>query len=168
MFYRLGLVDDVAVRAGETLPVPDILLAPDPASIEGVTVSRERSRVTRGSEWVRQRQMTGAGSFFAGAVIEMGHRGSLGLYLASETGLWPRSGVRGVQSLRNPRGFYGCIVPMLNQWPLARTGYRSLDEIPVERIAAVEVYDNYRDVPPILQSTAGFCGVVNVWTWESW
>jgi hypothetical protein len=167
MFYRLGSQADVIVRAGETLAVADIHLTPAPASLDGVMAETDRPRITRGAEWVRQRQMSGNGAFFAGSVIEMSHRGSLGLYLASETGLWPRPTYYGV-GLRNPRGFYGCMVPMLNQWPLYRTGYRSLDEIPVQAIAAVEVYDNYRDVPWIMQGVSGNCGVVNVWTWNSW
>jgi hypothetical protein len=57
-------------------------------------------------------------------------------------------------------------------------GYPSLDDIPLERIAAIEVYPDMRDVPPgwlqyIPASGTGSngahpCGMINVWTWDSW
>jgi hypothetical protein len=51
-------------------------------------------------------------------------------------------------------------------------GFPSLDHVPLEWIAAIEVYESMRDVPPgrLQLGTQGFhaCAVVNVWTWNSW
>jgi hypothetical protein len=69
---------------------------------------------------------------------------------------------------------------MVNRWPLNRPGgpgeppigFRSLDDIPLESIAGIEIFNDYNDVPELFASDAiddmYFCGFVNVWTTNSW
>jgi len=106
---------------------------------------------------------------------------------------------RGTPFLNNPRA--DCSLIFVNEWPmnaamsgtvpqprvgvqsidrppagsareLREMGFPSLDAIPLEWIAAIEVYENMRDVPPgrlqFAFSGAHSCAIINVWTWDSW
>ncbi len=58
---------------------------------------------------------------------------------------------------------------LVNRWPLERTNYRSIDEIPAESIAAIEIYESERDRPPGYYFEGKHeCGLIQVWLWNSW
>lgn len=175
----------------------ELLLNPAPIGVAPVDVVGQRRRVTPGREWIRQRQLLGNGKFFAGAVLEALDPSSLTTYLAEETGYWVSYDQRGNPSIRNPGE--DCTLVYVNEWPMNRSvrvaqpvvgvrpaerepalsprdeqelGFPSLDRIPLEWIAAIEIYDDMREVPPgRLQLSGGrfhACAVINVWTWSSW
>jgi hypothetical protein len=170
-----------------------------PIALSPLELQVNRSRLTPGSEWVRRRQLLGKGRFFSGAVLGVLEPRSLSFYLAEETEMRVSYDMRGVPFLYNPAA--DCTLVFVNEWPMNAgvtagiprpligvesidripistsledqyLGFASLDHIPLERIAAIEVYEEMRDVPPgrLQFSTTGAhpCAIVNVWTWDSW
>ncbi|MND09416.1 hypothetical protein D3C83_327200 [compost metagenome] len=48
-------------------------------------------------------------------------------------------------------------------------GYRSIDEIPKSAIAAIEVYEDYKDRPPgYTWEGHPDCGLIQIWLWNAW
>ena len=157
------------VGPGERLALEDFVLDPAPIVMEQVSVEVERSRRTPGREWVRQNQLHGTGTFLAGITIATDAPHSLGDYVADRTRLWVRYDARGRPTLLNPGGFSRCVDVLVNRWPIARTGFLSIDEIPHEQIAAIEVYEQDRDRPPgySFEGRRG-CGLIQIWLWNAW
>ena len=180
--YRTASLDSVTVPSGETVEVADILLQPSPIVLDEVRAEVRRSRLTPGREWIRQNQLLGKGTFFSGAMLRQLDPLSLTRYIADQVDLWVEYDGRGNPSFKNPFAFDPCVVVMLNRWPIYQTfdiddfsdtaGWPSMDEIPIEAIAAVEVYNDLRQLPPMLYFThrgdAQTCGVVNIWTWDAY
>ncbi len=182
----------------------ELALVPVPVDLDPLVVTSASGR-TPGREWVRRRQVLGAGHYLPGAVLAEINPRSTTEFIADRLGYLVRYSERGEPVLYNPQS---CMVFLLNEWPLnqaytdenGRTevlGPRTLDEIDLERIAAVEVFDNIADIPPgwlvnvatefrdvtefvVLGDGTGVirrdpidqgirgCGLVNIWTWESW
>lgn len=168
--YEMAAVDSVTVHGREAVRLGDIAVVPGPLVVDDIRVEVRRGQI-RGQERVRQRQLLGTGTFFAGAVIERERPESLTWYLAEKSGLEVRYGNRGIPFLRSTARPYDCVLVQVNHWPLHRSGYRSLDEIRLDWIAAIEVYPTYRDVPPerrLVWETDQRCGLLNVWLWNSW
>jgi hypothetical protein len=180
--YRTATIDSVAVGDRTTLDLPDILLEPSPIVLDEVLAETSRSRLTPGREWIRRNQLLGKGTFFSGAMLRQIDPPSLTRYLATETNLWVSYDERGNPSPLNPFAMSPCVTVLMNRWPISseftvdgfteRVGWPSIDEIPVEAIAAVEVYNDMRQLPPMLYFTlrgdAQTCGVVNIWTWDAY
>jgi hypothetical protein len=172
LFHDTVTVDSLRVTADEQRELGDIALRIAPIPLEEVAVDVERSKESpRGREWIRRNQTLGKGTFIAGAVADYAAGRSLGSYIATQTKLWARYDLRGqVSGFVNPGGSISrCVQVLVNRWKIERTNYRSVDQIPREDIAAIEVYQNDRDLPPgyWFDGTPG-CGVVNVWLWNSW
>ena len=158
------------LRADESVTLEDFVLDPAPIVLNELSVEVEPTRRTTGREWVRRNQLHGTGTFLAGALIAVDAPHSLGSYIADRTELWVRYNARGQPLLDNPRGAMSrCVDIMVNRWPLDRSGYRSIDEIPAGNIAAIEIYENDRDRPPgyYFEGRPG-CGLIQVWLWNSW
>jgi hypothetical protein len=170
LFHLPFSVDSLRVARGQVLTLPDIVLEPDPIALGEVTVQVRRRGLVPGREWTRRNQLLGKGTFLPGAVVELAAGASLGAYIANQTRLWVRFDERGKAALHNPAGALSrCVDVLVNRWKLERTGFQSVDEIPRERIAAIEIYENERDIPPgyWFDGRPG-CGLVNVWLWNSW
>jgi hypothetical protein len=158
------------VRADERLTLEDFVLDPAPIVMDQVSVEVQQSRRTPGREWVRRNQLHGTGTFLAGITIATDAPHSLGDYIADRTRLWVRYDARGRPTLVNPAGSMSrCVEVMVNRWPLSRTGFMSIDDIPHEDIAAIEIYEHDRDRPPgySFEGRQG-CGLIQVWLWNSW
>lgn len=169
--YREGSVDSIQV-APDGADVGDVTLLPAPISLDTLEAEAEHGRPS-GRERVRLRQLQGRGTFLAGAIVENDEPESLTHYLAEAAGLmvtydrrdgWPR--------LRSPKAPGDCMSITVNHWPLRSSGYRSLDEIRLDWIAAIEIYNTPEDVPDerIIGMSPTFrrCGLVNIWLWNSW
>jgi hypothetical protein len=170
LFHGPVTVDSLRVGRGEELALGDIELEPIPLALDELTVQVERRRLTPGREWVRRNQSHGKGTFLPGAVVALQAGASVASYVADQTRLWVRFDERGRPALINPAGSLSrCVNVLVNRWRLERTGFLSLDEIPRSDIAAIEIYENERDLPPgyYFDGTPG-CGVINVWLWNSW
>jgi hypothetical protein len=188
--YLPAAYGPVSVPDGGALELPDLSLQPNPFVLDSLQVEGRRPRLTPGREWVRRHQLLGQGTFLAGAVLRALDPPSLTQHVAEESGLWVRhntnyrefratadhdplaSGANIVNRfmqpfVSNPQCIHGGIVTLVNRWPLWRTGILSLDDIPLERIAAIEIYYDEREVPPGYAWDSE-CGLVNVWTWDSW
>jgi hypothetical protein len=197
--YGRGLWELSTLDFDGNNPLGDLAIEPVPIQLAPLEVEARRSRLTPGREWVRQRQLLGRGTFYSGAVLAALEPPSLTAHLAQQVGLRDRWDERGVASLVSDTS---CMLVFVNEWPLnaaspagisrprvgvpinqaaaigsrvesQNMGFPSLDDIPLEWIAAVEVYHEMRDVPPgRLQRTMGgrfhACAVVNLWTWDSW
>lgn len=165
MNHHRARVDSIHVRLDEIVELDEIVLEIAPIGIDTLQVEVQ-GRVT-GRERVRRRQILGKGTFFAGAVLEAANPYYISNYLAEETDLISRFG-----ALTNPNSVRDCMAIHVNHWPIGKTGFSSMDEIPLDWIAAVEVYDTFDDTPEdarMLSNTAwGGCGLVNVWLWNSW
>jgi hypothetical protein len=172
LFHDTVTVDSLIVAPGETRTLGDIELRISPIPLDEVSVDVQRSKDSpKGRDWVRRNQQLGKGTFISGAVADHAAGRSLGAYIARETKLWPRYDMRGdVTSFINPGGAVSrCVQVLVNRWRIERTNWTSVDQIPREDIAAIEVYQNDRDLPPgyWFDGRPG-CGIVNVWLWESW
>lgn len=152
------------------IELEDILLRPSPLLLDGIRVDVDRPRITPGREFVRRHQLLGKGTFLAGAVITADAPNSLAMYVADRTPLWTTWDARGQPTLYNPRGgITRCMSVMVNRWPLERTGYQSIDEIPLDAIAAIEIHERDRDLPPAYYfDDPKRCGIVQVWLWNGW
>lgn len=171
MNHHRGRVDSIHVRLDEIVELDEIVLEIAPIDIDSLRVEVQ-GKLT-GRERVRRRQALGKGTFFAGAALREKVPYYLSSYLAEKTGLMVRFGARSRSvSLVNPRSIRRCMTVHVNDWPIGRTGFRSLDEIPLDMIAAVEVYDTWDDTPEdarMMRNTDwSGCGLVNVWLWNSW
>jgi len=197
--YGRGLWDVPMPEEGQTSDFGDLEIQPVPIELAPLDVQVERSRLTPGREWVRRRQLLGRGQFFPGALLTALNPQSVSRYLSEQTEFWVRYDERGTPSLTLPWG--GCVLMHVNEWPinaamsgtvprprvgvqsvdrppaassseLREMGFPSLDDIPLEWIAAIEVYEEMRDVPPgrlqFTSSGAHPCAIINVWTWDSW
>lgn len=180
--YRPTTADSLLVQGSVVVDVPLIELQPQPVVLDEVTATGRLGRLTPGREWVRQRQLLGKGTFFSGAMLARLNPSSLTRHLATETNLWVSFDERGYPVILNKLAMNPCVKVLVNEWPMNREfevdgfkevmGYASLDEIPLESIAAVEVYNEMRDVPAgrlwFDETGAHPCGVINVWTWDSY
>ncbi len=154
----------------QTLAMQDIVLEPAPIVLDELSVRADRPRLTPGREWVRRNQLHGTGTFLAGAMIANDAPDFLGAYIADRTELWVTFNSRGQSALYNPRGARSrCVDVLVNRWSLRQTGYRTIDDIPAKDIAAIEIYESERDLPPgyYFEGRPG-CGIVQVWLWNSW
>jgi hypothetical protein len=170
---------ELSAQPGEEVTLSDIRLEPNPIVIDEITVEvrRGRGRLT-GEDRVRIRQLYGEGTFIPGALLAVEQPSSLTQYLAERADLHVRYDFYGSPYLWSPIGPYHCLILQVNHWPMSALGYRSLDEINLRRIAAIEIYNTAAEVPPEsqLQSfiedprycSCGRCGLVNVWYWSSW
>lgn len=70
----------------------------------------------------------------------------------------------GTGELRSLRG-QGCLVVFLNDFPIREM---HLDEIPPEQVMGIEVYREFREIPPDLRIHADQCGAINVWMRGAW
>jgi hypothetical protein len=172
--YTSTTLDSLRVLEGDTLALPDITLEPGPIVLDELRAAVPGRR-PRGQERVRQRQLLGQGVFVSGAMIASDQPRSLTWYLAEKAGLQIWYGPRGMDlhpSLRAPgRGTRDCVVIQINHWPMGRLGFRSLDEIRLDMVAAVEIYPTFDEVPPetmLIWDTNRQCGLVNVWLWNAW
>jgi hypothetical protein len=179
-----GSIDLLMVADDEILALAQIRLEAAPIPLDPILVEGLRSRLTPGGEWVRRHQLLGKGTFLPGAVVEAHGPASLGGYLANASGLWVRYDERGSPTLRNPESttMSDCVITLVNRWPLNRPGidggpplgFRSLDAIPLDWIAGIEIYNDYRDVPQgywwdaAPPDSTEQCGLVNIWLWNSW
>ncbi|MEX1256681.1 MAG: carboxypeptidase-like regulatory domain-containing protein [Gemmatimonadota bacterium] len=187
------------VAPNDLLDLGDLQLQIQPIALSSLDVRVTRSRLTPGREWIRRRQLLGRGKFFPGAVLTAANPRSLSVYLSERTELWVEYDMRGTPSVYVPSA--DCTLVFVNEWPmnanvgnsvprprvgvesidrppantaleLQNMGFPSLDHVPLEWIAAVEVYESLRDVPPgrlqFSSSGAHSCAIVNVWTWNSW
>jgi hypothetical protein len=168
---------DVQVADRENLALGDLRLDLAPIVLEELILETSAGRA-RGQEKVRRRQLLGKGSFFSGAeLVELRPR-SLTEYLAQQADLEVRVDNWGFPYLWSPVGPHHCLVVQVNHWPLSTQGYRSLDEIRLSRVAAIEIYNTVADVPPeadLIRYTEeprlfpeAKCGLVNVWLWLAW
>jgi hypothetical protein len=172
LFHDTVTVDSLRLAPGESRTLPDVELQISPIPLDEVAVDVRRTReAPKGREWIRRNQQLGKGTFISGAVADHAAGRSLGAYIAAETKLWPRYDLRGhVTSFVNPGDAVSrCVQVLVNRWRIERTNYTSVDQIPREDIAAIEVYRDARDVPPgyWFDGRPG-CGIVNVWLWNSW
>ena len=170
LFHRPTTTDSLRIAAGESVTVPDILLEPVPFELDSLNVEVERPKLLQGREWVRQNQLLGTGKFLSGALVDMNAGRSLAGYISDHTKLWVRYDIRGHGMLLNPSGALSrCVQVLVNRWRIERTNYTSIDQIPRRDIAAIEIYENDRDIPQgyAFDGRPG-CGIVNVWTWRSW
>jgi hypothetical protein len=168
--FERSSVEVPRLLESQSLALDDILLIPAPIILEEIRVEADRPRLTPGREWVRKNQLYGKGTFLAGAMIALDAPRSLGRYIADRTELWVTYNARGEPLLYNPAGAMSrCVNVMVNRWELERTGYRSIDDIPADAIAAIEIYDNDRERPPgyYFEGRPG-CGLIQVWLWNSW
>jgi hypothetical protein len=164
--YHAGSLDSLQVAAGETLEVGEIHLDRVPILLESVEVEAGRSWITRGEEWVRRGQLLGEGVFFAGALVAMQNPSSLTQFLAEEVGLRVTYNFLHQPFLRSTDPMDNCVRVQVDRWPVGTSPYRNLDGIPLNIIAAIEVYPTRHEVPPELAWDAGRCGLINVWTWN--
>lgn len=170
LLHHPSVVDSVQVGIDEMVVVPDIVLELAPILLEDVRVEVERSRLTPGSEWVRRNQLHGTGTILPGALFAASSSQSLGAYVAAATDLWLRFDARGRPRLLNPGGGLSqCVDVFVNRWPLGSMGFWSIDEIPRDQIAAIEIYEADRDRPPgyYFDGRPG-CGLVSIWLWNAW
>jgi hypothetical protein len=164
LFHRPAVRDSVRVGVGESVDLGDIRLELVPIGLDSVTVDVGAPRLTPGSEWLRRNQQHGRGSFLSGQVIALQARASLAEYVAVRTNLWLRYDERSRPTFVNPSGAVSrCVEIFVNRWKLERTGFTSFEAIPRSQIAAIEVYNSERDLPPgyYFDATPG-CGLVNV------
>jgi hypothetical protein len=166
--YHAAYLDSLSVGDGETLVLEDLFLERVPIVLDPIGVEVDRPWVTRGAEWIRQGQLTGAGIFFAGAVLRVHGPPSLTHYIAERTGLDVVYNLTREPFLRSRDAANPCVHVQLNRWPVAGTRFKSLEGIPLETIAAIEVYETYREVPPDFGWDAGRCALVNIWTWDAY
>jgi len=180
--YRARAIESIVVSAGESVVLPDLPLERAPIILEEVRAEAPQGRLTPGREWIRRRQLLGKGTFLSGSMLMELQPPSLTRFVADETNLWVEYDIRGVPRLKNPFAMNSCMAVYLNQWPLNREagqgrfrevlGWPSMDEIPLENIAAVEIYNDLRDLPPGLLFAYGgrpqSCGVINIWTWDAY
>jgi hypothetical protein len=61
-----------------------------------------------------------------------------------------------------------CTLVWVDEWYGRPRSLRFVDAIPVEDIAAIEIYRTYRDVPEELRIHVYPCGLINVWTRAAW
>lgn len=196
--YDSATVSSIHVEAFRTDDVGEIRLVPAPLALD--TLLGEGTRRPRGRDRVQRRQMLGTGTFLAGAIIEHDNPQSLTHYLGDAAGLPVRYiGVSGHRAraadftrsrtpsvlqnripraitstprLSSPRAPRNCMTITINHWPIQSSGHRSLDDIPLSSIAAVEIYETPREVPE--EAIFGIdhhwqgCGVLNVWLRGSW
>jgi hypothetical protein len=168
--FERASVEVPQVRGGESLTLEDIVLSPAPVVLDEITAQADRPRLTPGREWVRRNQLHGTGTFLAGALISRDAPNSLGAYVAERTELWVDYNSRGQPILYNPRAAMSrCVDILVNRWPLEQTGFRSIDDIPADAIAAIEIYDSDRNRPPgyYFEGRPG-CGLIQVWLWNSY
>lgn len=174
--YETVIVEEFAL-SNDPLTIQNFRLEPDPVRLQEVLVETSAGRLS-GREKVRRRQLLGKGTFVSGPQLQDIGQESLTQYLAREADLEVRYHPWGFQYLRSPIGPSHCLVVQVNHWPLSTLGYQSLDEIRIDRIAAIEIYNTVSDVPPeedLIQATRDprlfpgeNCGLVNVWFWHSW
>jgi len=164
--YHAGSLDSLHVAQGETLPLGEIRLDRVPILLESVEVEAGRSWITRGEEWVRRGQLLGEGIFFAGALVALRDPPSLTHFLAEEAGLTVTYNFLHQPFLRSTDPVETCVRVQVDRWPVGTSPYRNLDGIPLDVIAAIEVYPTRHEVPPQLAWDADRCGLVNVWTWN--
>lgn len=174
--YSPLVIEDVMISRGEAR-VLDHRLEPKPIALDGIVVEAEAGRLT-GQEKVRRRQLLGQGHFLAGREIMVLRPRSLSQYLAEEADLQVRYNRWGHPYLWSPVGPHHCVVLQVNHWPLSTQGFNSLDDIPFDWIAGIEIYNTVGDVPPeaaLVEYTTRprlypgeQCGLVNVWFWKSW
>lgn len=175
--YATLLADEVTVALRETLVLTDYRLQPRPIALDAIIVEAESGKLT-GAEKIRRRQLLGQGSFFSGTDIALLAPRSLTEYLAREADLEVRYDRWGHPYLWSPVGPHHCLVLQVNHWPLSTQGFNSLDEIPFEWIAGIEIYNTVAEVPPE-SALIGYttqprlypgeqCGLLNVWFWKSW
>ena len=164
--YHAGVVESLMVAQGETMVLGEIPLERVPILLGSVEVEAERGWITRGEEWVRRGQVLGQGTFFAGALVALRDPSSLTHFLAEEAGLTVTYNFMHQPFLRSLDPVESCVRVQVDRWPVGTSPYRNLDGIPLNVIAAIEVYPSRHEVPPELAWDAGRCGLVNVWTWN--
>ncbi len=170
--YSRASMELPPVPPGDTLNLPDVAIPPEPIALDELEVQTDARGLPPGREWVRRHQLLGRGTFLSGAFIALDAPHQLGQYIADRTELWfgPRPGGGGRPVLFNPRGARSqCVSVRVNRWPLGRSGFRSIDDIPLDWIAAIEIYEAQSDVPDRYAiEWPGNCGLVQVWLWNSW
>lgn len=198
MSYHRATLDSLRVGETQRLDLGEIRLEAAPIPLD--TLQVEVEGLLRGRELVRRRQILGQGTFVSGAVIEQDDPYSLTQYLADAADIMVRygsmSGARtratdntrvreplllqrrpppaltSLPYLYSPEAPNQCMHVTINHWPMEDSGYRSLDEIELSWIAAVELYNTPREIPQekLIGIDAQFkrCGLVNVWLWNSW
>jgi hypothetical protein len=178
-YLTLELEGLVADAEEDELLLSDIRLNPDPVALDEITVEvRRGGERMRGQDRVLLRQLRGEGTFVPGALLVLENPSSLTSYLAEVADLHVRYDFYGSPYLWSPIGPYHCLIAQVNHWPMVALGYRSLDDISLRRIAAIEIYNTAAEVPPESQlitdtedpryCPCGRCGLVNVWFWSSW
>lgn len=168
------------VEEGETVEL-DFALAIDPILLDEIVAMSNRNRlpVTPGRVRFSNRALDEPGLFLdpLNLAWEQVTRGDF-----SATDLvrvLPGVRLTGAGGLRSNQGT-GCMAFTVNDRPdgLAFTSFSrisgtasisALDDTPVSRIAAIEVYRTHREVPEDLRLNVPFgCGLLNVWTWGAW
>ena len=172
LFHKPVTIDSLQVPVGEVRTLPDISLEVAPIPLDSLSVQVGRgTESSRGRDWVRRNQQLRKGMFISGAVADYAAGRSIGAYIATQAKLWPRYDMRGqVTSFINPGGALSrCVQVLVNRWPIEHMHYTSVDQIRREDIAAIEIYQDDRDLPPgyWFDGKPG-CGIVNVWLWNSW
>ncbi len=175
--FATFIMEDVQVGNRETVALDDLRLAISPIVLDALVAATPAGRLT-GQETLRRRQLLGKGTFFSGAELAEERPRSLTAYLAEVADLEVRNDYWGFPALWSPVGPHHCLVVQVNHWPLSTLGYRSLDEIALRHVAAIEIYNTVSEVPPekdLIEYTEQprlfpnrKCGLVNVWLWKAW
>ncbi len=170
--YRIGVSDPFQIDPEGVVEVPTIELAPAPFALDtiGVEVERRQQFEVPPRERLLNRQLRGRGTFLAGASVARLPEREMDWALAErieEFFVHPLFGLQVERSDSNPDG---CVLFMLNQWPVTRQTF--LNE-PRTNIGALEVYPEFEDIPEDLRSHlldegSTRCGLVNAWTWSEW
>jgi Na+/proline symporter len=158
---------------------PVIRLRPEAVRLDTLVVFSTRPwwQLPPPREIVRRRQLEGKGTFFPGAIIAAAEERDLPSILEAR--------IPGLRVLETPtaivlRSLYYpyCIHMLVNEWPAS--GSFRLDAVRKDQVGAVEVYNEWADVPNDLKvrvlqlapSDAPWdsveCTVVNVWLWNAW
>lgn len=165
--YRRATLDSLFVYPSRPLDLGEIRLETSPIGLDTLRVQARRRGLVPGRELVRRRQLLGRGTFLSGAVLEADDPESLVQYLADASGLV----VLSYPTLHSPDAWGGCMEVHINHWP-GLMGYGNIDHIPLEHIAAVEIYSSPDDIPKEklinLDTAFNGCGLVNIWLWNSW
>ena len=171
--YGISVSEPFELRADDVTEVSTLALSTEPFGLDTLAVEVDRPwwYIPPPRERVLDRQLRGKGTFLAGATISAAEERDLAWVLATRVeGLQAIEGRRG-PSLGTVMGSR-CLVPLVNEWPVVST--RVLESIPRDQIAAVEIYQEWEEVPEELRFHVftdqrwPLCGVINVWLWSSW
>ena len=170
--YDAAETDTFTLAPRDTVALAPIQLVPAAIAMDTLRVERRRSlfSLTPPREKIRRRQLEGKGTFLHGSALANRPERYIAQTLAQLEGLQVRTD-HPYPVLETTEG-RRCLVLLVNEWSPARAGFRSIEEIPRDAIAAVEVYNSYAEVPSDLQLYAwqGMtpCGIVSIWTWNAW